>query len=110
MNDSVVTRAATALGLAVLCAISVLRVTRPPSPVPATAPDTVFSAERAMRHVEAIAVRPHPMGTADHDRVRDYIMTTSARRADSSRVPASSTRPSTIARPGMPIAVQRSKR
>lgn len=74
MNDSMVTRAATAFGLAVLCAISVLRVTRPPSPVPATAPDTVFSAERAMRHVEAIAVRPHPMGSADHDRVRDYIM------------------------------------
>jgi len=74
MNDSVVTRAATALALVVLCAISVLRVTRPPSPVPATAPDTVFSAERAMRHIEAIAVRPHPMGTADHDRVRDYIM------------------------------------
>ena len=74
MNHSVVTRAATASGLAVLCAISVLRVTRPPSPVPATAPDTVFSAERAMRHVEAIAVRPHPMGSADHDRVRDYIM------------------------------------
>jgi len=74
MNDSMVTRVATAFGLAVLCAISVLRVTRPPSPVPATSPDTVFSAERAMRHVEAIAVRPHPMGSADHDRVRDYIM------------------------------------
>src|SRR5689334_25150286 len=74
MNDSVVTRAATALALVVLCAISILRVTRPPSPVPATAPDTVFSAERAMRHVEAIAVRPHPMGSADHDRVRDYVM------------------------------------
>ena len=74
MSDSLVTRAATAFGLAVLCAISVLRVTRPPSPVPATAPDTVFSAERAMRHVEAIAVRPHPMGSADHDRVRDYVM------------------------------------
>ena len=74
MSDSVVTRAATAFGLAVLCAISVLRVTRPPSPVPATAPDTVFSAERAMRHVEAIAVRPHPMGSADHDRVRNYVM------------------------------------
>jgi len=73
MNDRTVTRVATAFGLAVLCAISVLRVTRPPSPVPATAPDTVFSAERAMRHVEAIAVRPHPMGSADHDRVRDYI-------------------------------------
>ena len=27
-----------------------------------------------MRHVEAIAVRPHAMGMPDHDRVRDYIM------------------------------------
>jgi hypothetical protein len=34
----------------------------------------VFSAERAMQHVERIAERPHPMGTADHDRVRDYIV------------------------------------
>jgi hypothetical protein len=34
----------------------------------------VFSAARAMRHVEAIAVRPHPIGSADHDRVRDYIL------------------------------------
>jgi hypothetical protein len=34
----------------------------------------VFSAERAMRHLEQIAQRPHPMGSADHDRVRDYIV------------------------------------
>ena len=27
-----------------------------------------------MRHVEAIAIRPHAMGMPDHDRVRDYIM------------------------------------
>jgi len=27
-----------------------------------------------MRHVEQIAQRPHPMGTPDHDRVRDYIV------------------------------------
>jgi len=27
-----------------------------------------------MRHVEQIAQRPHPMGTADHDRVRDYVV------------------------------------
>ena len=63
-----------AAGLLVLCAISILRVARPPHAVPATAADTVFSAERAIRHVEQIAQRPHPMGTADHDRVRDYIL------------------------------------
>jgi hypothetical protein len=63
-----------AAALLALCAISLLRVARPPSPVPATAPDTVFSAQRAMQHVEQIAQHPHPMGTADHDRVRDYIL------------------------------------
>ncbi|MCC7133806.1 MAG: M28 family peptidase [Gemmatimonadales bacterium] len=46
----------------------------PPAPVPSSAPDSVFSAERAMRHVRAIAVRPHPIGGADHDRVRDYVV------------------------------------
>jgi hypothetical protein len=63
-----------AAGLLALCAISILRVARPPHAVPTTAPDTAFSAERAMRHVEQIAQRPHPMGTADHERVRDYIL------------------------------------
>jgi hypothetical protein len=67
-------RIGVALGLLVLCVASILRVARPPRAVPATASDTAFSAERAMRHVEQIAQRPHPMGTADHDRVRDYIV------------------------------------
>ncbi len=67
-------RVAAALGLIVLCALSVLRVTRPPRAIPSAAPDTVFSAERAMRDVDSIAIRPHPMGSADHDRVRDYIV------------------------------------
>ncbi|GAB2686171.1 M20/M25/M40 family metallo-hydrolase [Nocardia thraciensis] len=34
----------------------------------------VFSAERAFRTVEAIAARPHPVGTAEHDRVRDLLV------------------------------------
>ena len=46
----------------------------PPRPVPATAADSVFSAERAMRHVRAIAERPHPPASADHARVRDYLV------------------------------------
>jgi hypothetical protein len=62
------------IGLLILCAISIVRVARPPSPVEATAPDTVFSAMRAMKHVAQIAQRPHPIGTVDHDRVRDYIV------------------------------------
>lgn len=67
-------RVGAAVGLIVLCAFSIFRVAHPPAPVPATAPDTVFSAERALHHVAEIAQRPHPMGTADHDRVRDYIV------------------------------------
>ncbi|HEX3865522.1 MAG TPA: M20/M25/M40 family metallo-hydrolase, partial [Gemmatimonadaceae bacterium] len=67
-------RIASAIGLVLLCALAIVRDGRAPSAVSATAPDTVFSAERAMRHVEQIAARPHPMGTADHDRVRDYIV------------------------------------
>ncbi|MDQ3673693.1 MAG: M20/M25/M40 family metallo-hydrolase, partial [Gemmatimonadota bacterium] len=67
-------RIGVALGLLILCAISILRIARTPRAVPATAPDTAFSAERAMRHVEQIAQRPHPMGTADHARVRDYVV------------------------------------
>lgn len=65
---------ATALGLVLLAALSVVRVQRPPSPVPASAPDTIFSAERALRHVALIGLRPHAMGMPDHDRVRDYIL------------------------------------
>lgn len=67
-------RVAVALGLVALVVRAVIGVTRPPAAVPATAADSVFSAERAMRHVQQIAQRPHGMGTADHDRVRDYIL------------------------------------
>ena len=45
----------------------------PPAPVPASAPPSEFSAERAMAHVEQIAQRPHPVGSPDHARVRDYV-------------------------------------
>ena len=46
----------------------------PPRPLPATAVDSVFSADRAMRHVRAMSERPHPPGSADHARVRDYLV------------------------------------
>src|SRR4051812_45393550 len=71
-------RLLTALGLLALAALSIVRVSRPPAPVPATAPDTVFSSERAMRYAAEVAQRPHPMGSADHDRVRDDIVATLA--------------------------------
>ncbi len=46
----------------------------PPRPLPVTAPDSVFSAERAMPHVRAMSERPHPPGSAEHARVRDYLV------------------------------------
>lgn len=67
-------RLAILAALLLLALWSILRTTRPPRPVPATSPDTVFSAERAMRHVEEIAVRPHAVGSEDHARVRDYLI------------------------------------
>lgn len=60
--------------LLVLTAAFVLHASRPPAPVAATAPATVFSAERAMAHVKEIAQRPHPIGSADAARVRDYVL------------------------------------
>jgi len=56
------------------CVVFADRVSRPPAAVSASAPQTAFSAERAMKHVLAIAQRPHPIGTAEHDRVRDYLI------------------------------------
>jgi hypothetical protein len=60
--------------LVIVVALILFDVSRSPSAVvPASAPDSVFSAERAMEHVRAIAERPHPPGSADHLRVRQYL-------------------------------------
>ncbi|MDY6925421.1 MAG: M20/M25/M40 family metallo-hydrolase, partial [Pseudomonadota bacterium] len=45
-----------------------------PRAVGVGAPATAFSAERAMVDVRQIARRPHPVGSADHARVRDYLL------------------------------------
>jgi Peptidase family M28 len=47
---------------------------RPPEALPADAPADAFSAARAMRHVEAIARQPHPLGSPASERVRAYVM------------------------------------
>lgn len=49
-------------------------ILQPPEPQSATVPETSFSAERAFKHVEQIAQRPHPMGSAANDSVRKYIV------------------------------------
>ena len=35
-----------------------------------------FSAERAFNHVVEIALNPHPIGSGEHDNVREYIIST----------------------------------
>ena len=64
----------TVAGLSLLTAALVRDASRPPAPVPASAPATEFSAERALRHVRTIAQRPHPVGSADNARIRDYLL------------------------------------
>lgn len=68
-------RVATAVALAALIVIAVAYGTRTPDPASASAPATAFSAQRAMRHVRAMAERPHPTGSQDNARVREYLMT-----------------------------------
>ena len=45
-----------------------------PDPAPASAPGDVFSAERALVHLNTFATAPHPIGSAEHDRVREYLV------------------------------------
>ncbi len=46
----------------------------PPPAVASDAPVTVFSAERAQKHVEVISEKPHPTGSAAAAEVREYIV------------------------------------
>ena len=45
-----------------------------PSRVALDAPAGVFSSARARAHLEVIARRPHPVGSAEHAVVRDYLV------------------------------------
>src|SRR5215217_2486921 len=62
-----------ALVLGALAAVSLLAL-EPPDPLPASAPASEFSAERAFSHVEQIAERPHPVGSPANAEVRDYLV------------------------------------
>jgi len=62
------------LGSLVLALLLGVLALQTPSPRGTDAPATAFSAARAMVDVREIAQRPHPVGSADHDRVRAYLM------------------------------------
>jgi len=48
--------------------------TRPPPAAGASAPANMFSAARAMAHLEHIASQPHPIGSDEAARVREYLI------------------------------------
>ncbi|MEU4742936.1 M20/M25/M40 family metallo-hydrolase [Actinosynnema sp. NPDC023658] len=66
-----------AVVLAVIAAVGVLAVLafRPPEPL-ADAPAGEFAAARAEQHLRSVAQRPHPIGSADNERVRGYVADT----------------------------------
>lgn len=51
-----------------------LLLLQPPRALPDTAPKDQFAAGRAMNHLRVIASHPHPVGSAYHDTVRDYLL------------------------------------
>jgi len=62
------------LFLVLLASLSMYLSQQPPNSLPTSAPPAEFSAERAFRHVEALAREPRPVGTAAHARARNYIV------------------------------------
>jgi hypothetical protein len=59
--------------LLILLGLLAIRSIEPPAVVDENAPATEFSAARAMRDVREIAKKPHPLGSAESDRVREYL-------------------------------------
>lgn len=73
VKRSAATALAAFLFLAALAFVAV-RLVQPPRAVPDTAPPAEFSSARAMRHVRAVAQRPHPTGSEELERVRRYVV------------------------------------
>jgi Peptidase family M28 len=72
-NPSAAFLSAIVLALLALITLAMLHA----SPTPAqdsNAPAPAFSAARAMPALRQIAANPHPIGSAEHDKVRDFIM------------------------------------
>jgi len=62
------------LFLTLVAAATMSASQQPPRVVSASAPPTEFSAERAFRHVVALAGEPRPIGTEAHAQARAYIL------------------------------------
>ncbi len=64
---------AVAVFIVVAVALSIWGAQAPPA-LDERAPDTEFSAARALKHIEAFATEPHRAGTDANRRVRDYLV------------------------------------
>ncbi len=64
--------------LSVALVLLSIRAASPPKAVGQQAADTVFSAERAYKYLQQIARAPHSVGTLEHERVKNYIVTACA--------------------------------
>jgi hypothetical protein len=58
----------------VLTAVLAMRPFFLPAIAPADAPTATFSAARAVPHLQVIAREPHPVGSPENARVRDYLL------------------------------------
>jgi hypothetical protein len=67
-------RLAVLLALALAVWLGLLPLVSVPAAVPATAPETEFSAERALAHSRVVNAQPHPMGTPAHAAAQEYIV------------------------------------
>ena len=72
-GKSYITATASLIALVLLAGLSIYQQ-HPPAGVPAESPATDFSSSRALKYIEAIAKQTHPIGSAQHDEVRDYIV------------------------------------
>jgi len=68
------TRALLALALLIILVVLAIEQLQPPRVVPASAPPADFSAARALEHLTAIAQKPHPTGSPENARVREYLV------------------------------------
>src|SRR5262249_25068595 len=60
--------------LSILCAVFVIYRLTPSSAQPVNTPAVGFAAGRAMERLKMIARKPHPVGSAEHSEVRDYLL------------------------------------
>ena len=66
--------AALVFGLAFLAGLFAWWMSLAPSPLPADAQATEFSAHRAIKHIERMALEPHPGGSHANEQVYQYII------------------------------------